>query len=274
MLARNILTVVKLQNIFNLKNTGQVRWLSNSMNLLPDQSFNQWFAGFLDGKGTLIIKKDNNNVYFNLVLTCILWDENILVELKNNFGGNTHLIINKNCLRYVNSHSKTLRIITNSLNGELRMKFRQEHFKPLFEAYDIPFIPPKPLTLDNAYAMGLFDGNGTVTGNLKNRSIRISINSYSREVLQELQKLFGGNIYADKRGGFSLELTSELNIRNFLNYSKKFPSKGHKQKRLDLIETFFDLRKKRAYRVESPLHQDWLKFCKDWSYENNNQVLF
>lgn len=302
------------QSISTTKLAGNVRWLSNSpkdintnfppvKNQQPNspetlndtnfklyfkkyskQSFNQWLAGRIDGDGHFWVqvvyseKQKKDLEYPALTISSELSDMDDLKAIQKIFGGHIYLNKKKNSLTYVNADRKTLIPLIHAINGQIRDTVRVPQFKRVCKIFNIPFIEPKPLTRNNAYSMGLWDSDGTISGNIKKGYIFIAYSNKYIENLNELSNLFKGKIYTvkpkHKNTHYVFMMASEKSIRDFLDYANKFPSLTHKQKRLNLVKPLYELRKNGARRVDSPNYQKWLKFLEDWSYKNNNANFF
>jgi Holliday junction resolvase RusA-like endonuclease len=89
-----------------------------------------------------------------------------------------------------------------------------------------------------------------------------------RQNIKYFESILGGKIYFDKAGygSYKWSIQSQIEIENFLNYIKLFPSRSFKKQRLFLIPKFYELKKLKAYKQNSAnvLNKAWTKFNIDW----------
>ena len=76
--------------------------------------------------------------------------------------------------------------------------------------------------MDSSYIAGFFDGEGCICLAKPNKTSRsyhlsVSITQNNREILVEIQKLFGGGVYPHKVNCYSWQATKKEEAYNFLS---------------------------------------------------------
>jgi len=237
---------------------------------LDDKKFNQWLAGLIDGDGYFGISQGK---YLSCEITIELRDEKTLKQIQNKFGGSVKLRAGIKAIRYRLHNKESMIKLVNAVNGNIRNTKRLVQFNKVCNLLDIPFINPITLTKYNAWFSGFFDADGTITYSFKNNSPQLLI-SVTNKYLQDIEhyNIFNiGNINFDKskNGYFKWSIQSEKDIINYIkNYNKLFPSRTIKQKRLLLVNEYFNLKVLKAYNqpANTLLYKAWLNFENKWKY--------
>lgn len=228
--------VMKALNM-QLKTSENIRLLSNN---IDKKKFNQWLAGLIDGDGCFLLSKKG---YTNLEITMDIRDSLCLYKIKNVYGGYVKIRSGNNSIRYRLHNKENLINLINNINGEIRTSNRILQLIKLCNLYNIKFIYPKPLTIDNNWLSGFFDADGTITINKNNLQLSISISQKTTEILEPLINLFNGYIYIDNSSNtFKWYLTKKEDILNILEYFKVYPCYSEKKNRLFLIYKFYELK--------------------------------
>jgi hypothetical protein len=236
-----------------------------------DKKWNQWLAGLIDGDGSFLLSKKG---YASLEITMDIRDEHALKIVKNVYGGSIKLRSGNKALRYRLHHKSGLLKIINDVNGQIRNSNRQVQLNKICHKYEITFIFPEKLTLNNGWLSGLFDADGTVTINKTNTQLSISISQKTSELLQPLVEIYGGNIYIDRGSSQSFKwyISKREDILNLIRYFKYFPSRSAKKQRLFLIPKFYELKDLGAHKAipDTLIYKSWQYFYKRWlNYEDN-----
>jgi hypothetical protein len=144
------------------------------MTFSENHKWNQWFAGFMDGDGSILVYKD----HVSIEATTHLDDEGILIEIKKKFGGSIKPRSNARALRWRSRSKIVVLKILETLNGKIYNKLRFEQLEKACKFYNIqclPYTPPifNPINgvedsnmQHNAYFAGLFDADGSISLNV------------------------------------------------------------------------------------------------------------
>lgn len=261
-------------------------------------SWNEWFAGIIDGDGCFYINKEKQ---ISLEITTHVNDASILRNIKNQLkAGSVKLRSGSNSVRYRVKQRQIIVDIIKRLNGKLHNPSRLIQFKEACVILNISFIEsPKFITHQNGYLSGLIDSDGTITisvskssqlnsqksgkeGRIKRleesrgfNQIYLKITSISKQNLILLEQSYKlGKICEEKR---NLKNKSPNIKYNWIIYSydefiplyeylKKNPLKSVKKHRMRLVFYYFKY-KQLKYNLkpkESIEYKIWSKFCKSW----------
>ena len=258
--------------------------------------WNEWLAGVIDGDGYLTIQKNKAAV---LEITMPLNDETLLYQIKQKLGGNINRRKESLSIRYRLGHKDGIINLINRINGNIRNTIRVKQFKKICSYFTIDYIEAKPLTAYNGYISGFFDADGTIcigiTKNSKENSIKsgvfgkiqrlckarghhkleISISNKYFENIVIFQKAFGFGLIrkVGKNPRYQTHIyTINLNdIQHFMEYTKNYPLRSAKKKRVLLLKKYFKLKSLKSYLAEENTlnYKAWVEFCYTWyDYEN------
>lgn len=213
-----------------------------------DIKFNQWLAGIIDGDGCLLVSKAG---YSSCEITMDKNDYRTLMLIKNKLGGSIKLRSGVLAYRYrLHNRAGMIDLITR-INGNIRNTKRIPYLIKVCDNLNISYIPPIPLTLDNAWYSGFFDADGSVTAKLEASTPTICISvSNKKSIDVEPFLVFNGNVYYSKGlyGHYVWQISKRSDIMNMMEYFKINPSRSHKFNRLRLIKKFYILRDMKAYK--------------------------
>ena len=234
-----------------------------------DLIFKQWLAGLIDGDGCFTLSKKG---YAGLEITMDIRDERALQAVKNVYGGSIKLRSNANALRYRLHHKEGLLNLISDVNGQLRNPNRLVQLNKICIKYNLMFIWPEKLTLDNGWLSGFFDACGTITINKSNWQLSISAAQKTSELLNPLVELYGGQVYIDNGSSKSFKwyITKKEDILKLIEFFKKHPSRSAKNNRLHLIPKFYELKGLKAHKAspDTFLAKSWEIFLNKWmNYE-------
>jgi hypothetical protein len=234
---------------------------------------NEWIAGFTDGDGYLHI--NGNRCYLEVAQA----DHNIhLLEfLKSKFGGQirqpkTSILRGGKTFYYRVSAKGPMIKLAFMLNGNIRGTSRNEQFQRLCQLLNITYIPPVVLTKASAWYVGMFDADGSISFlfNEKRFTVLQVTSKYSADVEFYL-KDFGGRVRKLSSNAFHWVVTSKAEILPFNNYLKHLPLRSNKKVRVDLVDEYYELSKKKPLAKGSPYYQDWLALRERW-HENGADI--
>jgi len=224
--------------------------------------FNQWLAGFIDGDGCFRV----DNTYCRFQIEQATWNLHLLLLLLGLFNGKLD-----KCKRYRNTHCyafsdrETLMRLVHMINGHVRCTSRNKQLQIVCKLFNIDYVPPGEISLDDAYLCGLLDADGCVTCNFKLHSIAIKVSSKYLEDVTFFPKILNGTINKSK-GVFVWSISAKEDVLFAQKYLEK-NCKSNKLSRIKLIHTFYELRDKKAYQEGSEHYNKWLSFIEEW-YSN------
>ena len=227
----------------------------------------RWMAGLIDGDGYIGISKAG---YCSIEITMALEDNPALMRLKNKYGGSVIRRAGVRAVRYRMTKKEGVIAILKDINGEVRNSVRIPQMKRACEVLGITYKPALGLEWGNGWAMGMFDSDGCITGELDARSpsVWITITSKSQENLKEFPPLYGGTITHSKSGygHYVWRIASEADLRKFLEYEKENASHSHKKQRLTMLENYYRYKRQQAHNAPegSVLYKAWNDFKVKW----------
>jgi hypothetical protein len=191
-------------------------------------------------------------------------DEHALQIIKNVYGGSIKLRSGANALRYRVHHKSGLLNLINNVNGHIRNSNRLLQLNKISDKYELSIIYPEKLIYENAWLSGFFDADGTITINISNTQLSISVSQKTKELLQPLVEIYGGNIYIDRgtSQSFKWYVTKREDILKLIEYFKSHPSRSAKKNRLHLIPRYYELKDLKAHKAATGtlLSQQWESF--------------
>lgn len=224
--------------------------------------FNQWLAGFIDGDGCFRVTK----TYCRFQIEQATWNLHLLHLLKKLFSGKLD-----KCKRYRNTHCyafsdrEALMELTHMINGDVRATSRSSQVQNVCKLFNINYVPPREISLNNAYLCGLLDADGSVSCNFALHSVVIKASSKYVEDITFFSKILNGNIHRSK-GVFVWSISAKEDVLFAQKYFEK-NCKSNKLSRIKLIHHFYELRDRKAYKEDSKHHNKWLSFIEKW-YSN------
>lgn len=239
---------------------------NNNLKSVKVTDFNEWLAGIIDGDGCFLLTKKG---YASLEISLQLRDKRILYLIKQKYGGSVKLYAGDNHLRYRLHHKVGLLSLINGINGLLRNPIRILQLGKICNKYDIILKDPQPLTYYNGWLSGFFDTDGSIYLNDKSGQIFITASQKNRFILDELVKLYGGQIYIMvKQDAFKWTCFRKKEILSLVNdYFKVNPCRSEKLKRLSMANRFYELRQLHAHSASpnSDLGKAWKHFLIKWN---------
>lgn len=243
------------------------------------QGFNQWLAGIIDGDGCLLVSKAG---YCSCEITMEVYDEPLLMRIKQVLGGSVKPRAGLNAVRYRLHNTSGMIELINRINGYIQNTVRISQLKRvcdllIIHRLVIEYIPPQKLTLQSTWFAGFFDAEGTVTFSLKEYGtngltrpqLSISVSNKKKEDLLVFVDCFGGKIYFDKSwNGYKWYITRREDVEFFLSYTKQTSFiRSVKLHRLLLIPKYYKLVEVQAFRLDaSPsLIKAWDRFLLRWN---------
>lgn len=253
-------------------------------------SWNQWLAGLIDGDGYLAIQKSNNVAVCEITMP--LEDEKVLQQIKQKLGGSITLRSGAKAVRYRLCHQIGIKNLILRINGSIRNTVRIPQFKTLCSKFNVVYLEPKPLTLDNGYIAGFFDADGTIYIGVNKASPKNAIipgtqgkisrlqNSRGHNQLRiEISNKYKENLIMFKKAFNSGSIRTVVNrkkhvvyiyqikhVDSFLQYIRKYPLYSMKKKRLMMVKHYFELKRIKSHLAppSSMKQKVWNLFCKKW----------
>jgi hypothetical protein len=231
-----------------------------------NNEFTQWLAGLIDGDGCFHLTKKG---YASLEITMDLRDEHALQIIKNVYGGSIILVSGAKALRYRLRHKAGFLSLVQDINGKIRNSNRLMQLNKILIKYEISLIYPKTLTYNDGWLSGFFDADGSITLNYTNGQLAITLTQKTRELLEPLIELYGGNIYIDRTSNnFKWYITKKEDIFNLIEYFKQYPPRSLKKNRLHLVSKCYELKDIGAHKASSEknplIFKSWIKFKAKW----------
>lgn len=227
----------------------------------------QWLAGLIDGDGCFLLSKKG---YASLEITMDSRDEKALRAIQNVYGGSIKLRSGVNALRYRLHDKKGLLKLISDVNGHIRNPIRQVQLHSICLKYNIGFIYHTTWIKEDGWLSGFFDADGTITINVTNLQLSISIGQKSSVILKPLIELYGGYVYIDRsgQGSFKWYVTKREDILQLIEYFKKYPSRSAKNSRLHLVPLFYKLKDIKAHKaiLQSFSYKKFQVFLKKWKH--------
>nr|YP_052718.2 cox-i3 protein [Starmerella bacillaris]AAR10348.2 cox-i3 protein [Starmerella bacillaris] len=258
---KNQMNLFSVQNKLKNKSTSETTRVTNNWKKEIWESekwFNQWLSGLIDGDGCLLISKKG---YTSCEITMNMNDIKALKFMQNKMGGNIKLRSGVKALRWRMNNHKGMIDLINRMNGNIRHTTRLKQLYKICDKLNIPVLTPNKLDKNNAWFMGFFDADGSISLNLKTTQMYISMTNKLLIDMMEYKNMFGGNMYYDKsqNGYFKWQMSAKKDILNMYEMLKY--SKSYKNKRMLLIKKFYIL--KNIYK--QPLFKNaWLRFESQW----------
>lgn len=258
---------------------------------INELKWNEWLAGVIDGDGYLTIQKNKAAV---LEITMPLKDENLLNQIKQKLGGNIKRRKESFSIRYRLGHKDGMIELINRINGNIRNTIRVKQFKTICSYFNIVYIEAKPLTANNGYISGFFDADGTICIRVNRTSKENSIKSDIFGKIERLKKARGSHqieisiankyfeniiIFKEAFGfgtirkvGKDIRYQTHIytiglnNILQFIEYTKNYPLRSSKKKRVFMLKNYFKLKSLKSYLAEENTlnYKAWIDFCYNW----------
>jgi ubiquinol-cytochrome c reductase cytochrome b subunit len=260
----------------NTNNLIQNENIYDSHNNQISLNFKQWFAGITDGDGYIYVNKKG---YVGYEITLPTSDEKVLRMIQNKFGGNIKARSGVKAVRYRTQNKESVSKIINCLNGLIINNIRLTQLHKACVALNIPIKEPIKPTINSHYISGLLDSDGSLNifkhkyNDTYRYQLTISITNKSRNNIEFLLDIFGGNIYFDKskNGCYIWKANSRLLHNKLYEYFLKFPPKTIKKHRTYLIKEFHELNDLKVYRETDILSMNfkkWKRFITQWENKN------
>lgn len=263
---------------YDIINTNPNGWFNKDLNLKfesnqacihskqPQRKFDEWLSGLIDGDGCFQLSKKG---YASLEIVMELRDKHCLYQIKQKYGGSVKLRAGDNHLRYRLHHKAGLLCLINAVNGLIRNPVRVLQLSKICLKYNIDLKNSEPLTYYSGWLAGFFDADGSIYMNEASGQLFITASQKNRFLLDDLVKLYGGQIYVMvKQGAFKWTCFRKDDIISLVNdYFKVNPCRSEKLVRLNIVEKFYDLRKLHAHSAtaDSVLGKAWKNYTKKWN---------
>jgi hypothetical protein len=242
-----------------------------------DIHFNKWLAGFIDGDGYFYLSTRetlNGNREATLEIPQALWNNDILVFLKQKLGGNIYKKQGSTNAYYLNKREHLIPLV-HKVNGHIRATSRTVQFKALCELVNITYISPIPLMANDPYLSGFFDADGSLyfasNGQKVKDRVQMEVSSKYKDDLEVFKEAYSGSILFHKTASCYRWVISKKTDILFANKCLLGNLKSNKQIRNNLVPLFYDLRDKQAYKIDSHYNGDWNNLIEKW-YDNGADI--
>nr|BBH42913.1 LAGLIDADG homing endonuclease [Marophrys sp. SRT127] len=251
----------------------------------------QWFAGFMDGDGCILVYKD----HVSMEITTALEDESVLYEIKKYYGGSVRARSNAKAVRWRSRKKDVVVRILHEINGLLQNTIRRAQFKAACVFYGIDAKPCVDLTaLSPSYYAGLFDADGTIVlsisikdktlHNLKGNygkaerllgsrganQVGIKFTNKYKQNVEIFQKYFKFGYLCHEQHAMHPKwnwFVEKASVHAFINILQSYPLKStQKRRRLHLLKKYFELKDIKAHLAEKHTKSwhEWKRFCYTW----------
>lgn len=250
-----------LRNVSSLVGTSETT-RATSFNL----QFCQWLAGLIDGDGTLQVSKAG---YTSCEITMGSADLPCLRYLQHKLGGSIKPRAGVNAVRWRLHNKADMITLINCINGHIRHSSRLVQLHRVATQLGIaPLIPNNTMDRSHAWFAGFFDADGTITLNTSGKmpQITISVTNKVQADVQFYKDVFGGAIYFDtsQNGYYKWTVQSRADLLMMLDYFKSCPSRSAKNRRVNLVNKFYELYDLQAFKKDSLFHSSWEQFVENW----------
>jgi hypothetical protein len=267
--------------------------------LTPDEKWNQWFAGLIDGDGSFVLNQKEKTVSFEI--TNHVTGDRQLYNIKDKLkAGTVKARSGSKSVRYRIKQKAIICEIVKRVSGKVYHPKRIIQLKNACALFNLTYIQPPALILQpSAYLSGLIDSDGSFAISVTNstaedsqlsgvngRIVRLinakgfsqisaKITSTHKDFLEIVQQSYNfGTIYVEQanpknkspKNKYHLTIKSEDEFIALYNYLKKYPLKSTKMHRMRLALLYFKYKKLR-YHLASPgtvQHTIWKKFANSW----------
>lgn len=261
-------------------------------------TWDEWFAGVIDGDGYFYINK-NKEIIFEL--TTSIFDINVLHNIKNKLkGGSIKRKSGSNSFRYRVKARLIIENIVHRVNGKLHNPVRINQFEKVCNILKIKIKKsPSILEKSNGYLAGLIDSDGIISISISKTNaitsqkpgkygkitrlsqsrgfdqIYLKITSIYKEPLFIINRSYNfGTIYIEKKNvknkkskdKYHFHIKTYEDFCLLYEYLKKYPLKSSKMHRIRLSLKYFDYKKLKLHLKDSNTieYKIWLDFCKSW----------
>jgi len=239
------------------------------------KSFCEWLAGIIDGDGSIQVSLSKQRKgYTSLEITMGLEDLPLLRYIQHMLGGSLFFMRSgAKSSRYRLHNQLGMIKLIHCINGHIRHSARLLQLHRVCQVLDIPVILPITLDAQSNWFAGFFDASGTIDIAMpihdKHRLPQLSIRVINK-LLQDVESykvVFGGNIYFDssQNGYYQWSVQSRKDIIMMLDYFKSSTFRSHKSRRFFLIEEYYSLYEKKAFKPDSIHHKAGLAFLDKWN---------
>lgn len=218
--------------------------------------FCEWLSGVIDGDGSLQVSKQG---YTSLEITTGSEDLPLLEYIQTRLGGSVKARSGVKAYRYRLHHRAGMFNLIQCINGNIRHSSRLVQLHRVCQQLNLPVVKPVDLKKESAWFAGFFDADGTITYSLKPLHPQLSVR-VTNKLLQDVHyfvPFFGGYIYYDssQNGYYQWSIQGREDILRLHSYFKNY-CRSYKSKRFHLVEEFYMLRDFKAFKPDSPHHNN------------------
>lgn len=226
--------------------------------------FNEWLAGVIDGDGHLTFSGGSPR----LIIDMETRNSSLISFIQSKLGGSIHYPKrNTKVLSYYLGSRQSVTTLVHRINGNIRNSVRIPQLQSLCNLLGITYIPPVPLTINNAWFAGMFDADGCLSANFGQTSPRITATITQKyEIDTKDFSIFGG--YTIDRGSenhYRWQTNKESDVIMLCNYFDSCPILSHKSSRVTWVHDFYKFRNLKAHKPGSYYHSDWIHLKTNWT---------
>lgn len=229
--------------------THNLHTVGSSETLRNESDFDfAWLAGLLDADGGFYTSRDQD---VSCEITVHEKEHQTLAFLKRHLGGSITPRVKTKAFRWRLHKRHSLERLVHNLNGRFQTQRLHTQFKKVCKMYDIPPKQSGELTLQTAWLVGFFCGDGSFSINPRaGFQPSAQIAQKEKPVLDKIQTLLGGNVYYDSSWDGWIWWVDIRSVPTFLDYLERFPLRNAaKGARLKGIRRFVGY-------LERGLHKD------------------
>lgn len=253
--------------IFGTSETTRVTLLSNNISHDPNNQFNEWLAGLIDGKGNLLVSKQGLT---SCEIVMRIADQHALRYIQHKLGGSIKLRSGSKTIIYRMHKEPGMIKLINCINGNIRYVDKYKQLKSVCSVLNIEMLDINTLHRRHGWYSGLFDARGGITIQEINSIPRLTITITNKLItdLERFELFFGGFTYYDEKKNSYIWYTQDRHdISLLLRYLDYCPSRSHRYKRVLLAKSYYRLYDAKAYSAPQGSIKNilWKRFMIKWN---------
>lgn len=236
-LTRRLKKELSYKEEFKIYYKKSLKYLPNHQ--LPSKKFLDWFVGFTEGDGSLIVNKSRGNVFFVITQKEI----KILNFIKDTLGFGSVIKQGLNTSRYVVNSKREIDLIISILNGNIILPSKQKRLILFITAFNqwnlkgikldrVNFIYNSQLpSLKTSWLTGFIDSEGCFTSSINIDTAKFTFHMSvaqkveNKSILDHLVLIFDGGIVSShyEKETFEYRIAGVKKTKNLFEYFDNFP---------------------------------------------------